>query len=108
MGEGVMPGIQLHASVADSVISNRFIAIAPDRSRIFAVIVAAIAIGMAAAFLPFTLGAVMSLAIAAGWTWISVAAFRDGLWLELCLDPTTFSASEAAMIAKAWVDRFVS
>jgi adenylate cyclase len=42
-----------------------------------------VAIGMAAAFLPFTLGAVMSLAIAAGWSWITVAAFRDGLWLNL-------------------------
>ena len=82
-GAGMMPGIQLHASVADSVISNRFIAIAADRSRILGILVAAVAIGMAAAFLPFTIGAVMSLAIAAGWTWISVAAFRDGQWLNL-------------------------
>ena len=82
-GEGVMPGVQLHASVADSIISNRFISIATDRSRILAVVVATAAIGMAAAFLPFTVGAVMSLAIAAGWTWITVAAFRDGLWLNL-------------------------
>ena len=82
-GEGVMPGIQLHASVADSVLSNRFIAEADDRSRLLAVVVAAVAVGMGAAFLPFTLGAFMSLAIAAGWGWISVAAFRDGLWLNL-------------------------
>ena len=82
-GEGVMPGIQLHASIADSVIANRFIAIAADRSRVLSVLVAAVAIGMAAAFLPFTIGAVMSGAIAAGWTWISVEAFRDGLWLNL-------------------------
>ena len=39
---------------------------------------------------------------------IGLTAMLDGLWLELCLDPSTFSASEAAMIAKAWVDRFVA
>jgi hypothetical protein len=28
----------------------------------------------------------------------------DGLWLEHCLDPKTFSAAEAAAIAHRWVD----
>jgi AcrR family transcriptional regulator len=35
---------------------------------------------------------------------IAVTALIDGLWLELCLDPTTFSAEEASAIAKRWVD----
>jgi AcrR family transcriptional regulator len=39
---------------------------------------------------------------------IGLTAMLDGLWLELCLDPSTFSASEAAMIARSWVQRFVS
>jgi hypothetical protein len=39
---------------------------------------------------------------------IGLAAMLDGLWLELCLDPSTFSASEAALNARTWVDRFVS
>src|SRR6185503_7283138 len=30
MGGGLMPGIQLHATVADSILSNRFIKPAPD------------------------------------------------------------------------------
>lgn len=38
---------------------------------------------------------------------LGLSAMLDGLWLELCLDPSTFSASEAAMTARAWVDRFV-
>lgn len=38
---------------------------------------------------------------------IGLTAMLDGMWLELCLDPSTFSASEAAQIARAWVDRFV-
>jgi hypothetical protein len=28
----------------------------------------------------------------------------DGLWLELCLDPTTFTAEEAQLIVHRWVD----
>jgi TetR/AcrR family transcriptional repressor of bet genes len=35
---------------------------------------------------------------------IGLAAMLDGMWLELCLDPTTFSAAEAVRIATAWVD----
>lgn len=38
---------------------------------------------------------------------LGLSAMLDGLWLELCLDPSTFSASEAATTAKFWVDRFV-
>ena len=32
--QGTMPGIQLHASIADSILSNRFIRQASDRSRV--------------------------------------------------------------------------
>ncbi len=38
---------------------------------------------------------------------LGLSAMLDGLWLELCLDPSNFSASEAATTAKFWVDRFV-
>jgi AcrR family transcriptional regulator len=34
---------------------------------------------------------------------IGLAAMLDGLWLELCLDPSTFDAAEAVRIAEAWV-----
>ncbi len=82
-GERVMPGIQLHASVADSVLSNRFIRIAPDFTRMLAVVLAAVAIGLTAAFLSFNVGAAITVAIALAWTWFTVSAFRDGLWLNL-------------------------
>lgn len=38
---------------------------------------------------------------------LGLTAMLDGLWLELCLDPSTFSASEAAMTARTWVEAFV-
>lgn len=38
---------------------------------------------------------------------LGLTAMLDGLWLELCLDARTFSAEEAAAVARAWVDGFV-
>lgn len=35
---------------------------------------------------------------------IAVTALIDGLWLELCLDPASFSVEEASAIARRWVD----
>jgi len=80
---GSMPGIQLHASMADSILANRFIRPATNRSRIGTVLIVALAIGMLAAFLPFTTAALASLAILGGWTWFTVGAFKSGLWLNL-------------------------
>lgn len=35
---------------------------------------------------------------------IGLTALVDGLWLELCLDPSNFSASEADRILNEWMD----
>jgi TetR/AcrR family transcriptional regulator, transcriptional repressor of bet genes len=35
---------------------------------------------------------------------LALTALLDGLWLEHCLDPKTFSGAEAAAIAHRWVD----
>src|SRR4029078_1357285 len=59
---GSMPGIQLHASVAESILSGRFIRPASVRARVASVTITAIAIGLMAAFLPFTAAAGASLA----------------------------------------------
>jgi TetR/AcrR family transcriptional regulator, transcriptional repressor of bet genes len=39
---------------------------------------------------------------------LGFTAMLDGLWLELCLDPTTFSRDDALRIAHAWVDDLVA
>ncbi len=51
--QGTMPGIQLHASIADSILSNRFIRQASDRSRILTTLGGAVLVGLMAALLPF-------------------------------------------------------
>jgi adenylate cyclase len=80
---GSMPGIQLHASMADSILANRFIRPATSRSRLGTILIAALSIGMLAAFLPFTTAALASLAILGGWTWLTMGAFKSGLWLNM-------------------------
>ena len=39
---------------------------------------------------------------------IALAALLDGLWLELCLDPTTFSPRDAIGMTGRWVDGFLA
>jgi len=38
---------------------------------------------------------------------IGLAAMLDGLWLELCLDPATFTPAEAVRLAGDWTARFL-
>ncbi len=35
---------------------------------------------------------------------IALSAMLDGMWLELCLDPATFTAAEAVEIAAGWTE----
>jgi adenylate cyclase len=80
---GSMPGIQLHASMADSILANRFIRPAAGASRVAAVLITALAIGLLSALLPFAVAAGASLAILGGWAILAVTAFKSGLWLNL-------------------------
>lgn len=81
--QGTMPGIQLHASVADAVLSNRFIEPSPAWVRAVATITGAVVVGLMAVFLPYSAGAIASIALLGLWTWISVATFRGGTWLDM-------------------------
>jgi adenylate cyclase len=80
---GSIPGIQLHASMADSILANRFITPPSTKSRLASVLIIALGIGLLSALLPFTGALPASLLILVGWTWFSVAAFKDGRWLNL-------------------------
>jgi adenylate cyclase len=80
---GRMPGINIHAAVADDVLSNRFIREAPSRVRIAAVIAAALLVGLAATQLPawWASGAtVVALAVFASAT---TRAFAAGYWVNV-------------------------
>jgi len=78
-GEGTMPGIQLHASVADSVLSDLFIRVAPAWSAAASTLGLAVLIGLMSAALPFAWAAGGAAAMAAAWTGVSLYAYSGGL-----------------------------
>jgi adenylate cyclase len=82
MGGALMPGIQLHASVADSLLSNRFIRTAPSLWRIASTAGIAILVGLMAALLPFVAAAGGAALMAAAWTAIALLTLRRGVWLN--------------------------
>ena len=90
-GDDRMPGIQLHASMSDSILATRFITPASPRSRVATVFIVAVAIGLLSAFLPFTAAAGAASAILAGWCWFALSAFRAGSWLNM-MQPLTAGA----------------
>ena len=99
-----MPGIQLHASMADSLLSNHFIRPASDGSRIASVAIAALCVGVFAAFLPFTGAAMATAGVLGGWVWLTLSAFRGGRWLNL-VEP--LSAGAIALFAGTAYQYFV-
>jgi adenylate cyclase len=80
---GTMPGIQLHATMADNLLSGRFLRPASRGARIAMVIGASLLVGLLAGLLPFTPAAIATLLAAGVWTWFAVASFKGGLWLNM-------------------------
>ena len=81
--EGTMPGIQLHAMMADNLLSGRFLRPAADGARLASVLAAGAIVGLMTALLPFTAAAAGTLLVVTGWIWFSLAAFERGLWLNM-------------------------
>jgi adenylate cyclase len=82
-GKGTMPGIELHANVADGILSGHVLAPAPEAGRIAATIGIACAIGLLAAFVPFAAASTVSIVLLGVWTAVTVAAFKGGHWINL-------------------------
>jgi len=83
LGRGVLPGIQVHASVADNVLSDLFMRPANDWSRVVGTLAAAILIGLMSAALPFSIAAAGAAVVAAMWTGGSLYTFDRGLWVAM-------------------------
>jgi adenylate cyclase len=81
LGRNLLPGIQLHASVADSVMTHLFIRPGAGWTAIAAVLCGALIVGLMSASLPYYVAAGGTVLLAAGWTGTSFAALDRGLWL---------------------------
>ena len=80
---GRMPGMQVHAGVADDILSNRFLRAGSGPSRIAIVLAVSTAAGLISTLLAafWASGAVVILIGAIGW--IATALFASGYWMNL-------------------------
>ena len=80
---GSMPGIQVHAAVADDILSNRFLRAGSDRVRVATVVAAGLGIGLAATLLPAWWATALTLLALAVFGWMTTSAFAAGYWINV-------------------------
>jgi adenylate cyclase len=90
---GKMPGIQIHAAVADDLLSNRFMRAAPDRVRVATVLAAGLVIGVIAAILPAWWATGVTAALVAIAAWTATRLFAGGYWVNLSQPAMTSSVA---------------
>jgi adenylate cyclase len=80
---GNMPGMQVHAGVADDILSKRFIREGGSGARLATVAASSIAVGLIATILAafWATGVVVLLLVALGW--IATMLFANGYWMNL-------------------------
>ena len=80
---GKMPGMQVHAGVADDILSNRFLREGSAAARITTVVASALAVGLiatvASAF--WATGIVVIFVVVIGW--MATLLFASGYWMNL-------------------------
>ena len=80
---GKMPGIQVHAAVADDVLSGRTLAPISRTAGVFIVLGFSLAVGLLAAYLPAWWAVLATFALAGAYTWGAMVLFGRGTWLPL-------------------------
>jgi adenylate cyclase len=80
---GKMPGVQIHAALADDILSNRFIREASAPVRVATVAGASLAIGLIATAVPAWWAAALAVAFVAVLSWSATMMFAGGYWLNL-------------------------
>jgi adenylate cyclase len=80
---GEMPGIHIHAAVADDILSNRFLRMAPRRETHATILVTGVLVGMLAVMLPAWWATVLTIALAAAFGWEATRAFAGGYWMNV-------------------------
>jgi adenylate cyclase len=80
---GPMPGIQIHASVADDFLSNRFMRPESRVVRIAAVLALAVPLGLVATLVPAWWAAAVFAAAMVTFTFAATRLFAQGYWLNI-------------------------
>lgn len=78
-----MPGMQVHAAVADDVLSNRFLGPSSTTVLVASVFGAAIVVGLVATLLPVWWATMVAAVLIAALGWLATEMFARGYWLNL-------------------------
>jgi adenylate cyclase len=100
---GAMPGMQVHASVADNILSGRFLRPLGVSTTVLVTVAAAVIVGLAAVLVNAWLTALVAgiVAVAIGWTALSL--FDRGLWLELTMPVVAVALATFGGVTYQWV-----
>jgi adenylate cyclase len=88
---GLMPGIQIHAAVADDFLSNRFMRPESRPVRIALVLTFALLVGLIAALVPAWWATAAFAAIIAAFAFVATQQFAGGTWINMT-QPTLASS----------------
>ncbi len=88
---GRMPGIQIHASVADDFLSNRFMRPESRRVRVALVLAAALLVGVIGTHMPAWWATAAWIALMGAFVFAATGLFADGHWVNLT-QPTLASS----------------
>ena len=88
---GLMPGIQIHAAVADDFLSNRFMRPESRPVRIALVLTFALLVGLIAAIVPAWWATAAFAAIIAAFAFVATQQFAGGTWINMT-QPTLASS----------------
>ncbi len=88
-----IPGIQLHATIADDILSNRFLRDAGAAPRLGATLAGGMLVGLMACLLPFIPAAAGTALVMAGWTWFASTLFKAGVWVSMAAPLLAMAAS---------------
>src|SRR6185436_16936000 len=78
-----MPGIQVHAAVADDILSNRFMKPSVTGVRIATVVASGLLVGFVSTLLPAWWATGATIVFIAAFGWIATQLFAGGYWLNL-------------------------
>ncbi len=80
---GKMPGIQVHAAVADDFLSGRFLTPAAESTRVTTVLLFALVVGVVSALLPAWWASAASIVLLGVFWWVATRLFGAGYWLNV-------------------------
>jgi adenylate cyclase len=86
-----MPGMQVHASVADDILSQRSIGPATPSIRALTVVALGLAVGLVATTQASSVATAVTLVLVAAFGWASMLLFARGTWLNVTQPVLTVS-----------------